>query len=236
MVQKLFYKQVAIVSYRDTHSANCSLTCGVPHGSVLGPLLFIIYTNDLPHSLTYSNCILFADDTTIYCTSNNKTTLQRNIENDMKSLAGWFYANKLSLNIKKNTFLVFSPKNMDKVMTAIKLGNQQILQVRNTKFLGIYIDDGLEWGDHINHITKKIASGADVLQAVKRYLSLDNMKSLNHSLVHSHLTYGTILWGSAFKYRLHEVEIFQKKAIRNNCKLYIMHRQLRFLTSWVILN
>ena len=55
-------------------------------------------------------------------------------------------------------------------MTAIKLGNQQILQVRNTKFLGIYIDDGLEWGDHINHITKKIAIRADVLQAVKRYL------------------------------------------------------------------
>ena len=71
----------------------------------------------------------------------------------MKSLAGWFYANKLLLNIQKNNFLVFSPKNMDNVMTAIKLGNQQILQVRNTKFLGIYIDDGLEWGDHINHIT-----------------------------------------------------------------------------------
>ena len=69
----------------------------------------------------------------------------------MKSLAGWFYANKLSLNIQKNNLLVFSPKNMDNVMTAIKLGNQQILQVRNTKFLGICIDDGLEWGDHINH-------------------------------------------------------------------------------------
>ena len=102
-------------------------------------------------------------------------------------------------------------------MTPIKLGNQQILQVRNTKFLGIYIDDELEWGDHINHITKKIASGAYALQAVKRYLCLDNMKSLYHSLVHSHLTYGTILWGSAFKYRLHKVEILQKKAIRNTC-------------------
>ena len=165
-----FTNRSQFVSYRDAHSANCSVTCGVPHGSVLAPLLFIIYTNDLPHSRTYSNCILFADDTTIYCTSNNKTTVQGNIENDMKSLAGWFYANKLSLNIQKNNFLVFSPKNMDNVMTAIKLGNQQILQVRNTKFLGIYIDDGLEWGDRINHITKKIASGADVLQAVNQYI------------------------------------------------------------------
>ena len=72
-------------------------------------------------------------------------------------------------------------------------------------------------GDHINHITKKIASGAYALQAVRRYLCLDNMKSLYHSLVHSHLTYGTLLWGSAFKYRLHKVEILQKKAIRNTC-------------------
>ena len=61
------------VSYRDTHSANCSVTCGVPQGSVWGPLIFFIYTNDLPRSLTHSNCILFADDTTIYCTKNNFT-------------------------------------------------------------------------------------------------------------------------------------------------------------------
>ena len=67
--------------------------------------------------------------------------------NDMTSLADWFCANKLSLNIqKKSNFLVFSPTNWDNVMTAIKLGNQQILQVRNTKFPGIYIDDELEWG------------------------------------------------------------------------------------------
>ena len=85
--------------------------CGVPQGSVLGPLLFIIYTNDLPHSLTHSNCILFADDTTIYYTSNDKTTLQKNIEYDMTSLANWFYANKLSLNIqKKQLFWYFLQK------------------------------------------------------------------------------------------------------------------------------
>ena len=93
------------------------------------------------------NCILFADDTTIYYTSNDKTTLQRNIENDMTSLANWFYANKLSLNIKKKTiFWYFLQQNRDNVMTPIKIGNQQILQVRTTKFLGIYIDDELEWG------------------------------------------------------------------------------------------
>ena len=94
------------VSYLDIHSANCSVTCGVPQGSVLGPLLFIIYTNDLPHSLTHSNCILFADDTTIYCTSNDKTTLQRNIENDMTSLAD---CQQTVIKYKKNCWY-FLPK------------------------------------------------------------------------------------------------------------------------------
>ena len=110
-------------------------------------------------------------------------------------------------------------------MTAIKLGNQQILQVRNTKFLGIYIDYGLEWGDHINHITHKIASGAYALQAVKRYLSLDNMKFLYHGLVHSHQHLNTDCIMSKYCRRKPYV-IF--------VMLYIMHRQLT--NSWVLLN
>ena len=139
----------------------------------------------------------------------------------MKSLAGWFYANKLSLNIYKKKILGIFSKDMENVMTAIKLGNQQILQVRNTKFLGIYIDDGgLEWGDHINHIPKKIANEADVLQAVKRYVSLDNQyygdQHLNTDCIKSNYC--------------------RRKPYVIIIILYIMHRQLRYLNSWVLLN
>ena len=83
--------------------------------------------------------------------------------------------------------------------------------------LGIYIDDELEWGDHIDHISKKIASGSYALKTVKRTLSTSNLKLLYHSLIHSHLTYGTALWGSAYQYRLHKLEITQKKCIRHIC-------------------
>ena len=83
------------VSYYDMNSASRDVTCGVPQGSVLGPLLFIIYTNDLPKFLSHSKAILFADDTTIYSTSQNPSTTQNNIENDLCALSDWFCANKL---------------------------------------------------------------------------------------------------------------------------------------------
>ena len=94
------------VSYYDMNSASRDVTCGVPQGSVLGPLLFIIYTNDLPKSLSHSKSILFADDTTIYSTSQNPD---------------WFCANKLSLNAQKTNFMVFSPKNKPTNITSLNL-------------------------------------------------------------------------------------------------------------------
>ena len=99
------------VSYKGNNSGFQNVTCGVPQGSVLGPLLFILYTNDLPNVLKHSKCILFADDTTIFQTSHNLTYLRECIEYDMGCLSDWFRANKLSLNVQKTQFVVFSPPN-----------------------------------------------------------------------------------------------------------------------------
>ena len=84
-------------------------------------------------------------------------------------------------------------------------------------FLGIYIDDKLEWGEHIQRISKKISSGSYAINKSKRLLSLENLKLLYYSLVHSHLNYGTILWGAAYRYRLNKLEKIQKRCIRNVC-------------------
>ena len=119
--------------------------------------------------------------------------------------------------LKKNNFIICSPKNTHTNSSALHLANHTIQNVRCTKFLGIYIDDELQWGEHINHVLKRVSSGSYALHAVKRFLSKDNMKTLYYSLIHSHLSYGTLIWGSAFQYRLRQLEVIQKKAVRNIC-------------------
>jgi hypothetical protein len=101
----------------------------------------------------------------------------------------------------------------------MKLGAHNITSVSSVKFLGIIIDDGLEWTEHINHVVKRISSGSYAINSAKRFLSTDNLRLLYHSLVHSHLSYGTILWGAAYQYKLHRLEIIQKRCIRNVCNL-----------------
>ncbi len=95
------------VQYNTSKSAHCALPCGVPQGSVLGPLLFIIYTNDLPNCLTTSKAIVFADDTTLYQSSNNIQQLFESINHELEFLLDWFRANKLSLNVTKTHFVLF---------------------------------------------------------------------------------------------------------------------------------
>jgi len=210
------------VSYRGAQSRCHDVTCGVPQGSVLGPLLFIIYANDLPNSLSHSQCILFADDTTIYHSNQNDNNLCTDIENDLNILAQWFYANKLSLNVQKTNLIVFRPKHSainGDARISMKLGAHHITSVSSVKFLGVYIDDGLEWTEHINHVVKRISSGSYAINSAKRFLSTDNLRLLYHSLVHSHLSYGTILWGAAYQYKLHRLDIIKKRCIRNVCNV-----------------
>ena len=99
------------------------------------------------------------------------------------------------------------------------MGNQHINRVRCTKFLGIFIDEDLDWSDHIDYVAKKISSGAYAIRAAKHILSAENLKSLYFSLVHSHLIYGNMVWGSAYQCKLNKLVKLQKKCVRYICKL-----------------
>ena len=133
------------VIFKETISDLMDIQWGVPQGSVLGPLLFIIYTNDLPISLKHSKCILFADDTTIYYSAKELTDIYNKINYDLAATADWFKANKLTLNISKTNYAIFSGSiDAHSMNLSLQIGNEYISKVQHVKFLGIIIDEKLK--------------------------------------------------------------------------------------------
>ena len=203
------------VSYNGEISSQQDVTCGVPQGSVLGPLLFIIYTNDLPNALRDSRCILFADDTTIYYTSDDLNTTATILSNELEQLTEWFRANKLSLNATKTNYIIFNKTQLVLPDIELKIGTDRINRVYNTKFLGVYIDSKLNWNKHLQYCSNKLSSGLYAIKNVKHLLPIKPLKSLYYTLIHPYLNYGTILWGSAAKSNFKKLQTLQNKAIRN---------------------
>jgi hypothetical protein len=203
------------VQYKESKSSTHTIPCGVPQGSVLGPLLFIVYTNDLPNCLTHSKAILFADDTTISFTSDDIPILFKYVNFDLESLSEWFRANKLSLNIGKTNYVIFRTNSKPLVKDLnIKIGNEVIERKSVIKFLGVYIDEKLEWHDHINYIKNKLNSSLYALRKVKNILKTNHLITLYYSLIYPYIDYGISLWGSTHSTHINKIFIKQKKAIR----------------------
>jgi len=192
-----------------------SIRCGVPQGSVLGPLLFIIYSNDCPIALKKCTCILFADDTTISYSHKHIPTLLKIVENDLCNLLNWFKANKLSLNIGKTNLIMFSKNNLpnyDELF--INVDGVAIRLAKKVKFLGINLDNKLDWHVHTNYVKNKLSSGLYLLNSAKNILRTEHLKMLYYTLLHPYLTYGIVLWGSTLASLLHPITVNQNKAMR----------------------
>ena len=144
---------------------------GTPQGSCLGPLIFLIFTNDLYLNLLHTNSILFADDTMLYYSHRKLSYAKWCIEEDLKILEDWFNTNKLTLNLSKTVAILFSrSKNTTKL--ELKVGTLHIPQVKETKFLGVWLDDRLTWNKHLNVLENKIKQNKHLLQSAKNFLDL----------------------------------------------------------------
>ena len=205
------------VSLEGVRSDKNKIVCGVPQGSVLGPLLFLIFINDLPNATDFLT-LLFADDTTFQLSSNNINILFEKCNSELEKAATWFKANKLTLNVKKTKFMLFEGKNQKTNIEGLSLliDNKEIDQVGSNckqkyiKFVGHVLDDQLTWAGHLEHICKKLASANFALNTSKNFLPLRIRKTLYYSLFDSHLMFGNLLWGCADQKFLKKVEILQK--------------------------
>ena len=194
------------VDYSGASSSMNLLTTGVPQVSILGPLLFIIYMNDIHTVSNNLNFILYADDTTLtsplcsftyggYHDINRVSTL---INSEITKIFEWLSVNKLSLNAHKTKFMIFH--NYQKVMTdsdipQLEIHNTPIERVTEFNFLGITINEFMNWGSHSVKIANKICRTLGVMNCLKRYLPLSALKIMYDSLISSHIQFGITCWG-----------------------------------------
>ena len=187
---------------------------GSPQGSVLGPLLFLIFCNDIYKVLEFCNCILFADDTTIYKTHTNERFLKWSINEDLKLISDWFKANKLTLNLNKTVCMLFNHRTKTATQISIKIDDVVIPQVPHTKFLGIYLDEKLNWKKHLDQLIRKIKSNIKLLWENKKLVSMHVEKILYYSQIFSHISYGIGVWGNHLpNHALKQLQKLQNKCI-----------------------
>ena len=215
--------------------------CGVPQGSILGPLLFLLYVNDI-HQACESSILSFADDTTLYISDHNLISLFGKVNEEINKLYKWFCANKLSLNANKTKYIVIRPKhrrcdldNMNVLINDTPLNRiGQNCVDTSVKFLGICIDEHLTWKNHIQQVNCKISKAMFAIRQVTNLLPGSLLHKLYFALVHPHLNYGILSWGNAGQL-LRKTITLQKRAIRSiNKATYNSHTDPLFRSSQVL--
>ena len=216
------------VIYNGKTSLLRDVVCGVPQGSVLGPLLFLLYINDILNCSKLLKFILFADDTNLFYSNKDINTLINVVNTELRNLAEWFRANRLSLNINKTHYIFFSHKLLPSNLS-ICIDDIVLEKVASTKFLGIIIDSKCTWRAHATAVTLKLARGIGVLNLVKHILSTKTLLMLYYSMLYPHIYYCLIVWGCAAESVLHCLRVVQKRAIRLICNAeYNAHTQPLF--------
>ena len=193
-----------------------SVICGVPQGSTLGPLLFLLYINDLASASNFY-VSLFADDTCLLLSHKNMIILEHQCNTELVHINNWFLANKLTANLTKASKYMITlgkskltyPQNFN-----LTMGNTTLERVTSIKYLGVIFDECFNWHDHVSYISSKISRSVGVLSKLRYYTNIQTLLKVYHSLVGSHLNYAIIAWGEAGVTALQPLKVLQNRAVR----------------------
>ena len=205
------------VSIQGFNSDEKAVLHGVPQGSVLGPLLFLIYINDLHKAIKNSSVYHFADDTNLLRFSSSPKKLQKELNFDLKCLYNWLLANKISLNCSKTELIFFHTNEKDPTRSftfKIKINGHAIHPTTHLKYLGVYLDSTLSGNYHISILTKKLKRANGMLSKVRHYVPKEELKSIYHSIFSSHMIYGCQIWGQGSENHIASIQKLQNRALR----------------------
>ena len=194
------------------------VSCGVPQGSILGPLLFLIFINDLPLYTINVLTDLYADDTTLYFIHSSQDIIEQNLQIALNELQTWCRNNGMVLNSAKTKVMFVTTNQKRQRLNNDKLKlfyNDDVLQtINNDKILGVFVDNNLTWSEHVKHVTKKIATNIWLLSKIKAFLSKEHRIQFYKSYIQPHIDFCSIVWGSASEANKLKIYRLQKRACR----------------------
>lgn len=249
-VESFLKNRPQYVEMADEHetirSSTSVISNGVPQGSVLGPLLFSIYMNDLPDFLeSKAECVMYADDCSVVVSGNNRGEVRQNLENVILLLQNYFRSNNLLMNLKKTHFLQIKKSHLSSHYWKLSLNHPDtkvVTQTSEHKFLGIVIDDFLNFKLHVDTLVSTLQSASYVFKKLVKYADANTTRTAYFGYVESRLRYGILIWGSSAKQNVERVFKKQKKIIRiikkadrdASCRQFFCELKILTLPSLII--
>ena len=204
------------VKYNNFDSSLKRVNYGVPQGSAVSPVLFLIYINDIVECFHGSKCVLYADDTSVFVESDDISELYTLGNEAVSSYNFWFVANRLTVNKSKTLHVIFrrKQKRVPAHSNILRLDDATIRMVENIRFLGVLLDQHLSWNEQISNIARKLAKYVPIMYASRHHCSDKCIRLIYNCLIYSNLIYCNSIWGYCTKAALRPLHIIQKKILR----------------------